>query len=42
MVHSGLAELFPRVMSYVVNPERPTFFGHEYHLEGTVHVLQSL
>lgn len=31
--YTGLAELFPRVMSYVVNPELPSFFGQEYHLE---------
>lgn len=30
---SGLADLFPRVMSYVVNPEQPAFYGQEYPLE---------
>ncbi|XP_028400152.1 uncharacterized protein LOC114523436 [Dendronephthya gigantea] len=31
--YSGLAELFPRVMSYIDSPERPIFFAQEYLLE---------
>lgn len=31
---SGLMYLFPRVISYIINPDGPSFFGQESLLQG--------